>query len=110
MAFFVRDLVNVEPLLVQLVEPDDKPAQVLLIDSLRRLPVNLSHRGGVGECHLRIEHAHTVLEPFGVEAALVREAEPLNAAVATSAPYLPLVEDKETLLVPKLRSLIMRRV
>ena len=98
MTFFVRDLVNAEPRRVQLVESNDESAQVLLVDPFRRFPVDLCHRCDVGERHLRTEQAHIVLKPFGVEAVLVYEAQVLNATIATSASYLPFIEDEKALL------------
>jgi hypothetical protein len=40
MALFVRDLVNTESPWIQIVEPRDEPAEVLLIDSFRGFPVD----------------------------------------------------------------------
>jgi len=98
MALFVRDFIDAEPRRVQIVESGNKPTQIFLIDPFNRFPVDLCHRCDVGERHLRTEHAHIVLEPLGVEAVLVHKVQLLNAAIATSTPYLPLSEGEVALL------------
>jgi hypothetical protein len=59
MTLFVRDLVNAEPPQIEVFKPRNEPAQVLLIDPFRGFPVDRRHRCGVGEGHLRTEHARS---------------------------------------------------
>ena len=94
----LRDLVHTEFCWVDNVEARDETTQIFLIDALCSLPVDSCHIRNIREIHLRAQRADVLLESYGVEAVFVNKVQLLNAAIATPAPYLPLIKDNKALL------------
>jgi hypothetical protein len=98
MTFSVRDLVNTEPSRIQIGEPRDEPAEVLLIDPLCRFPVDRRHIRSILEIHFLTQYADVLLEPYDVKAVFVNKVKPFDTSITTPASYLSLIKDNKALL------------